>query len=328
LLAIGMFALLSCVPVFARLHHYNKIVVFGDSLSDTGNDTFLSSESCSYPVPAPYPFDYTYGSFTDGYDTLPPAESYSGVWIQQLAADLAKKPPVIASLDGGTNYAYGDAYTGNGYTKVTIPQPDNTTCSIAVANIGQQISDYLQTHPDIDNDTLFVVWGGANNVLTALLANNVTTTTNQILNAAQYETTEIQTLIQAGAKQILIPNLPPLGLIPRLNGSSTTKLAGNAAAELYNTQLARGISLLQNTDRQRHIRIYQLDVYHLLQQVVAVPSQYSLTNVTSPSQGQPVDPDTYLFWDDLHPTTRGHNILANDALQLLSKDPEGNQHRR
>ena len=30
-----------------------------------------------------------------------------------------------------------------------------------------------------------------------------------------------------------------------------------------------------------------------------------------------VNPDTYLFWDDIHPTTRGHDILALDALSLI-----------
>jgi phospholipase/lecithinase/hemolysin len=33
-----------------------------------------------------------------------------------------------------------------------------------------------------------------------------------------------------------------------------------------------------------------------------------------------VDPDTYLFWDDLHPTTRGHNILAIKAGMALAQN--------
>ena len=31
-----------------------------------------------------------------------------------------------------------------------------------------------------------------------------------------------------------------------------------------------------------------------------------------------VDPDTYLFWDDLHPTASGHRILAEAAIKLVA----------
>lgn len=41
--------------------------------------------------------------------------------------------------------------------------------------------------------------------------------------------------------------------------------------------------------------------------------------MTTISQGiYTIDPDTYLFWDDLHPTTRGHNILAQVAFGMLA----------
>jgi phospholipase/lecithinase/hemolysin len=313
LLVLAMFALLSCVPVFARLHHYNKVVVFGDSLSDTGNAFNLFVKDCGIAFPAPFPYDYALGRFTDGYGTLPSAESYSGVWIQQLVKDFPNKPPVVASLDGGTNYAYGDALTGNGTNPLPIPTLFGTTCSVQVANMGQQISDYLNSHPTIGERTLFVVWGGANNVFEALLDN----TPSDIIIAANEETADIQRLIQAGATQILVPNLPPLGLVPRLNGSPTTVTVGDTAAQTYNTALAMGISQLKTV--YSHVSFYQLDVYGLMTQVVNSPGKYSLTNVTTPAQGQPVDPDDYLFWDTIHPTTAGHHIMADAALQLLSK---------
>jgi len=50
--------------------------------------------------------------------------------------------------------------------------------------------------------TLFVVWGGANDVLNA-------TSPTQVINAAIQETLDIQRLIAAGATQILVLNLPP-----------------------------------------------------------------------------------------------------------------------
>lgn len=179
-------------------------------------------------------------------------------------------------------------------------------------NIGQQITDYLATHPHIDKHTLFVVWGGANDVLGAR-------SPNDILKAAVLQTGNLQRLIHAGATQFLVPNLPPLGLIPRLNGSPATSVPATAGSALYNEYLDAGIAILRGVDFRRHLTIYQLDVFNLFGRIVAAPASFALTDVKDSSQELPVDPDTYLFWDDLHPTTHGHNILAHAAIDLMSR---------
>ena len=64
----------------------------------------------------------------------------------------------------------------------------------------------------------------------------------------------------------------------------------------------------------------QLDIFGLFNRIVATPLNYSFANVTASSQGVPsLDPDTYLFWDDLHPTTHGHNIVAINAAAMLAR---------
>jgi phospholipase/lecithinase/hemolysin len=288
---------------------YTSIVVFGDSLSDTGNLAHLTEDKYGVRVPGPA-VDYTDGRATDGYDTLPAAQNYFGVWIEQLAATLPSKPEIKNSLDGGTDYAYGFATTGTS-TGVFTFGPSNSL-SVNIDNIGLEITDYLSTHPKIDNKTLFVVWGGAIDVLYATSSNDVIDAgINQILN--------IQRLIDAGATQFLVPNLPPLGLVPRLNGSSMTSIPATEASVLYNTVLIGGVSLIQELDARKRLHIAQLDVFTLFNQIVATPSKFSLTNVNASSQGLPVDPDFYLFWDDLHPTTRGHNVLATTANAILSR---------
>jgi len=293
----------------AQTRDYTRIVVFGDSLSDTGNVAHLSEAKYGLRIPGPVA-DYTDGRLTDGYDTVPAAQKYFGMWIEQLAQSLPSRPKVKNSLDGGTDYAYAFAFTGNGTTELTFGPGDSL--SVDVKDIGEQVTDYLATHPKINNSTLFVVWGGANDLINAK-------SPSDIVNAAVQETIDVQRLIEAGATQILVLNLPPLGLTPRLNGSPDASATGTGAAMLFNSWLGTGLSVLHDFYPGRHVRIFQVDVFSLFMRIAADPAAYSFTNISATSQGNyTVDPDTYLFWDDIHPTTRGHNLLAEAAIKALS----------
>src|SRR3984893_10989036 len=185
--------------VLAHAQDYTSIVVFGDSLSDTGNVAHLTQDKYGVRIPGPLA-DYTDGRFTDGGDTLPAAQKYFGVWVEQLAATLPSKPIITNSLDGGTNYAYGFALTGSGTTLLTL----TPTLSVSVNNLGQQINDYLATRPVISNRTLFVVWGGANDILTA-------TSLDDVIKASIEETKDVQRLLAAGGPPVTLPYLSPPG---------------------------------------------------------------------------------------------------------------------
>lgn len=290
---------------------YTKIVVFGDSLSDTGNDAAISKAAFTVNAQVPGPATgYTDGRFTDGTDTVPAAHNYFGVWLEQLAAMLPAKPAVLNSLAGGTNYAYGFATTDMGTSTFTYG-PGNAL-SFKVNNMGQQVSDYLATHPTIDNKTLFIVWGGANDLINA-------TSAQDIANAAQRDAGIVQTLINAGATEFLIPNLPPLGLVPRFNGSAATSTPATQAAAGFDQALALYLGALPAANSGKTLHLYQLDTYTLFNTIVAAPSNKGFANVTMSAQGNStINPDTYLFWDDLHPTTYGHDQLALAAFAALS----------
>lgn len=308
--------------IATQAQNYTKIVVFGDSLSDTGNDFVLFSE-VGFPFPAPYvlpppnpPYilNYTLAHFTDGSDTTPQAINYHGNWIEQLAAVLPAHPSVTAWRFGGTNYAHGYGNTFNGTT--TFNLFDSIT--VDVDNVGMQIDDYLATHPKIDDHTLFVVWAGANNLTEAALAGSPPSV---IVDGAIAQVGNVQRLIAAGGTQFLVLNLPNLGAVPRFNSSPTDAAAFKQASILFNATLDTGVSLLPLFNLGRHLTIQKLDVFSLINKIIAHPGNYGFVDVTDESQGAPVDPDTYLFWDDLHPTTRGHNLLSQAALQEI--EPRG-----
>ena len=112
-LCVAALAVFASTAAMAQVRDYSTIVVFGDSLSDTGNVTHLAYETYMIPVPGPY-LNYTLGRFTDGPDRLRtlPITSACG-----SSSSLPRCPAIRRfsdSLDGGTDYAYGYATTANG----------------------------------------------------------------------------------------------------------------------------------------------------------------------------------------------------------------------
>lgn len=301
--------LLVFASIPAHSQEYTSIVVFGDSLSDTGNVADLYQQQHGFRLPG-VNFDYTDGRFTDGYDTIPGAQNYTGTWVEQLAAALPSKPKIKASLDGGTNYAYGFATTANGlgYLFYDI---GGVTYSVYVSNVGQQITDYLATKPKMNGKTLYILWAGG---IDLLYANSPL----DIYDAGVNQAINVQRLVDAGATDIMVANLPALGLTPRLNGSPISVEAGNQASALFNSVLDQSLDGVMKNSPGQPLHLYRLDIFTLFNQMVASPSTFSLTNVTGRAQGLiGINPDTYLFWDDIHPTTKTHNIVALTAAKLL-----------
>jgi phospholipase/lecithinase/hemolysin len=282
---------------------FTHVVVFGDSLSDVGNVAHITQSSFLIRYPS-NTFNYADGRFTDDTGTKPSAVLHTGVWIEQFAAKLPAKPVIKNSLDGGTDYAYGDATTGNGTTNIPII----SGVSANVNNIGQQITDYLANTPHPDVNTLYILWGGANDLYADDTSPSINATIANIVALAKR-------LTDAGATNLLVPNLPPLGSVPKYAGQTAKIAELNQASLTFRDQLATALNTLQSS--LPAVKIYQLDVYTLFMNVQAQPSMYNVTNITTPAQGANAIADNYLFWDTLHPTTTGHFLLANAATTLL-----------
>lgn len=304
---------------------FSTVVVFGDSLSDTGNIAALTKGTFGIAYPSYNPllgFNYTYGRFTDGKETQPPAQSYFGVWVEQLAASFPSKPPVTDSLEGGTNYAYGDATTGSGYTTIS-----SGLLTLQVANMGQQVTNYLSQSPaPIGNaKTLYVLWGGANDIYGAVgyaLANGLDPAAAAAVganSAAANELALVQKLVAIGGTNFLIPNLPPLGSVPDYVGTPGSS-AMTSGATLFASLLSSGLASLKTSYAAQGITVnfYSTDMFTLFSDIISTPMTYALSNVTGSAQGISGNPDTYLIWDGEHPTTTGHHFAAAAAANLFT----------
>ena len=69
----------------------------------------------------------------------------------------------------------------------------------------------------------------------------------------------------------------------------------------------------------------RFDVFGILRDVVGAPGSVGLSNVTDPCIALDTKvhafcakPDSYLFWDGIHPTVAGHRILAQRAKAALN----------
>lgn len=284
-------ALLLMTAMPAAAGPFSSLVVFGDSLSDVGNIDNVT------PFFFKYPGRYYYqGRFSNG-----------PVWVEALATGLGL-PAIAASTDGGNDFAYGGAQTAG----------TDGFFGAYVSDVNEQVTQYLSTRT-VDPSGLYLVFAGANDLVGG--QTNVNLPVNQL-------TSDIGRLIAAGARQFLIPNLPPLGYTPKFNVNSTTLAQYNMRSANFNTALASALDNLAAGNAA--LTFHRFDVFGLFGQALANPAAFGLTNVIDPAAPglEPGDssynttlivaePNKYLFWDDLHPTTAVHSILAAHALEVL-----------
>ena len=213
---------------------FSQIIVFGDSLSDTGNVRDRTDGASGGLVDYPSgTFNYSDGRWTNSSDTDPASPTYVGVWHEQLAHTFLSIPAATYSLGGGTNYAFGGATTKDGtHEEVVVSPPFFGDVTITIDDMGKQMDDYLAAHP-IDPNALYVVWGGGNDLFDDDSAANVTAT-------AARAAALMSRLATAGAQYIMVPNVPPLGDIPKYANDPAKIQSLNAASANYRGRAQRG----------------------------------------------------------------------------------------
>src|SRR5205823_8601921 len=121
---------------------FSQVVVFGDSLSDTGNVRQRTNDRSGGVVDYPsHTFNYSNGRFTNDNETDPSSNTYAGVWHEQLASTFLSMQPASFSLGGGLNFAFGGATTNNGtHDEVAISTPFGDI-TITIDDMGKQMDD-------------------------------------------------------------------------------------------------------------------------------------------------------------------------------------------
>ena len=287
--------------VWAQAASFTGLIDFGDSLSDAGNvKNVTTSFGGAIPITPGSP-GYSNGRFSNG-----------AIWVQKLGPALGVAAPT-ASTAGGTDFAYGGVTSGTGSTSFILP------------NVQKQIGDWTAVNTPTTTQ-LFTVLGGANDLFNTLNESAATPAARLTVatTAAANIAAGVQALYNDGARNILVSNLPDLGLTPRYRGSSQQADA-TTLTNAFDVALAANLGVLQTS--ASGLNLYRLDLQTLFASAIANPAAYGLTNVTGRAytgdddfvgNGTSVaDPSGYLFWDAVHPTTAGHQIIANAALAAV-----------
>ena len=304
---------------------FSQMVVFGDSLSDVGNDASWAGLEG---------FKTSNGRFTSDPTSTPPSAG-TGVWHEILADQLGIAPATTSST-GGQDWAYGGAVTGSGTQDLGIVLG-------IVHNVGQQISDFFGQAMVFPSNTLYAIWAGGNDLIDA--ANNAGQTAgiHQFESTAVSAVTNITTYIDqlisnpsSSAKFILWPNLPELDEIPHAQGAYNPNNMDNGyspsvnaaladAVQTFNTDWALELGQLQRNNPS--VTFYGLDVHSLFNEMLnGTYPGYTFSNVTTEAWpdatlGLVTNADTYLFWDGMHPTEKAHQLLGDAAASDIENGP-------
>ncbi|SAL66569.1 phospholipase/lecithinase/hemolysin-like protein [Caballeronia terrestris] len=294
-----------------------QVVSFGDSLSDVGTYAPIAS-----PIGG--------GRFTTN-----PGQ----VWSQNVAQYYGDTLTAAYTIDFTHKLS---AQSGFGYAEggatVATPADQSDFLTAVIGNIEmpvtQQLSSYLASHGSFNSNQLVLIWAGANDVLRA---GQLPAAAPTVQTAATTLAQIVGQIVQSGATHVVVVNLPNVGLSPEGLASSDGGANLTQLSQLFNDTLN---SALQTNGVQS--KVIRVDAFTWLNQIIAnfqangfavsntavacdpkkTPNQTALlcspvTYVTSNAD------QTYMFADELHPTTHLHALFAQYVEQQIASSGLG-----
>ncbi len=240
------------------------------------------------------------------------------------------------------NWAWGGAQTTN--TPLVSVDLVDLDDGYFLSSVSTQISQFSSAGNTFDAETVTFLWAGANDYI---LYGDATTGLATIaefmadfvalppadlgVTAAQNQLDNLQTLIDDGAENIVLMNLPDIGKTPGAIAGDFAQASNTLTPSQYvadfNSTLENGIDGLTGD-----ANIVLVDIFSALDDIIANPEAYGLNsafiqesvvanegNKTSDLEFNPLvtsdeindnDFDEWLFWDHVHPTQAGHALLG------------------
>lgn len=297
----------------ASAYPYDSLFIFGDSLSDPGNNALVLGTDGAQVITNSYIPSLPYGpgqglsQYTNG-----------NVWAYSFASAIGLGSYAAPVLGNGGNFALGGNFAFGG-ARTSIDGP----ISGFPYSLMTQAASYLSaTGNTASANGLYVVAGGGNDARDALEAAAADPGNAESIIGAAAATYAANTgaivdaLQAAGAQHIVVWDVPNLGITPAVsaNGPGASYLGSLTS---YSMSLALGSRLSGEAG------VTMFDMWSLTTALASDPGAFGLVNGTDACGGiVGCDPSTYAFWDGIHPTSGGHALIAGAMLAAVVPVPE------
>lgn len=296
----------------ARAENANveEIVIFGNSISDTGNVYSLTNNT--FP---PEPLYYE-GRFSNG-----------PLWIDTLSQNLGLNPSNFYDFNS-TNISEGINFSIGGATTGTTTLGD--TPELTFPGVTTQVNDYINSlnGTAIDEDALVVYWSGENDYVQAFQNEGI------LLDPEVPITNISNSLVQlanAGAENVLVSNLVNLANVPLSRSFIPPEqleqltLLTNAHNSVLNFAIASLNTAFPDTE------FVLFDTNSLLDNIFNNPTEFGFINnpiesCLTPNNFPDIapnvvpcdNPEEYFYYDNQHFTSAVHQLIADEALQTIN----------
>ena len=299
----------------------NSFYVFGDSLSDNGNNFIGQNyvrDNLNPNIDTPSPL-YFPGRASNGFVWTDYFAQENGLSLTPVL-EFVQIAPVLKNSNGeyeinssfggntatqSTNFAFGGAKLVNDYS-----DPGNLFIPSISTQVDWFIKDLEVKQMQASKDALYVILGGANDYLSGDFSEP-----NEPVTVVEHA---ITSLYDAGARYFLVPNIPDLGNTPLARTFSDEEIAFlTDVSNLHNDLLEKTLRKLKQY--LPDIKIKFADFRALGIDITNDPFAFGLTNVTDSyltwenpdfsTAGK--NPDDYLFFDEIHLTTVAHLLIAD-----------------
>ncbi|KAK2387658.1 GDSL esterase/lipase [Trifolium repens] len=313
--------------------------IFGDSLSDVGNNKYLSKSLATASLPW-YGIDLGNG--------LPNGRFSNGRTVADIIGDNMglPRPPAFLDpsltedviLENGVNYASGGGgilnETGSYfiqrfslYKQIELFQG---TQELIRSKIGKvEAEKFFQ-------EARYVVALGSNDFINNYLmplysdswSYNDETFMDYLVGTLQEQ---LKVLHGLGARELMVFGLGPMGCIPLqrvLSTSGNCQEKTNKLALSFNKASSK---VVNDLGKQLPNASYRFgDAYDVVNDVISNPSKYGFQNADSPccsfGRIRPAltcipastlckDRSKYVFWDEYHPSDKANELIANELIK-------------